>query len=73
MSIEDKPMPAGERPTRIVTKEARARDAAQAMRDYEAEKLAVLAKTARLRAQRLANPAQAVQPKKTKAPAKKVR
>ena len=71
MSTEDKP--AGERTFRIATKEARARDAAQAMRDYEAEKLAVLAKTARLRAQRLANPAQAVQPKKTKAPAKKVR
>ena len=71
MSTEDKP--AGERTARIATKEARARDAAQAMRDYEAERLAVLAKTARLRALRLAKPAAAVEPKKTKASVKKVR
>ena len=64
---------AGERTARIVTKEERARDAVQAVRDYEAEKLAVLAKTARLRALRLAKPAAAVEPKKTKASVKKVR
>jgi hypothetical protein len=40
-------------------KERRARDAAQAMRDHEAKRIAVLAKTARLRAIRLAKEAQA--------------
>jgi hypothetical protein len=39
------------------TKEERARDAAQAMQDYQAERRAVLAKTARLRAERLAKEA----------------
>jgi hypothetical protein len=39
-------------------KERRARDAAQAMRDYEAKRVATLAKTARLRAIRLAKEAE---------------
>jgi hypothetical protein len=39
-------------------KECRARDAAQAMRDYEAKRVATLAKTARLRAIRLAKEAE---------------
>jgi hypothetical protein len=38
----------------MTAKEERARDAALAMREYQAEKLAVRAKTARLRALRLA-------------------
>jgi hypothetical protein len=38
----------------MALKEERARDAALAMREYQAERLAVLAKTARLRALRLA-------------------
>jgi hypothetical protein len=42
------------RAAKAATREARARDAELAMRDYEAERLAVLAKTARLRALRLA-------------------
>lgn len=45
-------------------KEERARDAALAMREYEAERLAVLARTARLRAVRLAQEAGAVLKKK---------
>jgi Mg/Co/Ni transporter MgtE len=40
-----------------VMREERARDAALAMREYEAERLAVLAKTGRLRALRLAQDA----------------
>jgi hypothetical protein len=39
------------------TKAERARDGAQAMKEYEAERLALQAKTARLRALRLANEA----------------
>lgn len=40
-------------PTTAQEKERRAQDAAQAMRQYEEQKLAVLANTARLRALRL--------------------
>lgn len=47
-----------------VMREERARDAALAMREYEAERLAVLAKTARLRALRLAQDAVPVLHKK---------
>ncbi len=43
-------------------KERRARDAAQAMRDYEAKRVATLAKTARLRAIRLAKEAESSEP-----------
>ena len=39
---------------KAATKEERARDAARAMREYEADRAATLAKTARLRALRLA-------------------
>ena len=47
--------------------EERARDAALAMREYQAERVATLAKTARLRALRLANEAaDAVHPKSTR-------
>ena len=52
-------------------KERRAQDAAQAMREHEAKKVAVLAKTARLRAARLAKEAEeagASAPKKTRSP-----
>jgi hypothetical protein len=52
-------------------KERRAQDAAQAMRDHEAKRVAVLAKTARLRAMRLAKEAAEAgnsAPKKTRAP-----
>ena len=45
-------------------KEQRAREAAQAMRDYEANRVAVLAKTERLRAIRLAKEAADAAPKK---------
>jgi hypothetical protein len=48
-------------------KERRARDAAQAMREHEAKRVATLAKTARLRALRLAKEAEAeAAPKKTR-------
>jgi len=49
-------------------KERRARDAAQAMRDHEAKRVATLAKTARLRALRLAKEAEVGEaaPKKTR-------
>jgi hypothetical protein len=43
----------------VAAKEERARDAALAMQEYEAEKLAIRAKTARLRALRLAKEAEA--------------
>ena len=51
-------------------KERRARDAAQAMREHEAKRVAVLAKTARLRAARLAKEADAgaSAPKKARSP-----
>jgi hypothetical protein len=42
----------------ITAKEERARDAALAMQEYEAEKLAVRTNTARLRALRLASEAE---------------
>ena len=44
-----------QRPVKKTVKEDRARDAALAMRDYKAEKLAVLSKTERLRRLRLAH------------------
>ena len=47
-------------------KERRARDAAQAMRDHKAKRLAILAKTERLRAIRLAKEAGNSAPKKTR-------
>ena len=47
-------------------KEERARDAALAMQEYEAEKLAICAKTARLRALRLAKEAEARERTSTK-------
>jgi hypothetical protein len=46
-----------ERAAKAARREAQARDAELAMRDYEAERLAILAKTARLRALRLAKEA----------------
>jgi hypothetical protein len=53
-------------------KERRAQDAAQAMREHEVKRVAVLAKTARLRAARLAKEAEAeaaaAAPKKTRSP-----
>jgi hypothetical protein len=66
---------AAAREARAAAKEQRDRDAALAMKQYEAEKAAVLDKTARLRALRLANEAAgALQPKpqpKPKKPTKK--
>jgi hypothetical protein len=66
---------AATREARAAAKEQRDRDAALAMKQYEAEKAAVLDKTARLRALRLANEAAgALQPKpqtKPKKPTKK--
>ena len=64
---------ARERAARTAMKEQRARDAALATREYEAEKLGVLAKTARLRALRLAQEARDARRAKTKKPAKKDR
>ena len=48
-----------QRATRIASKQDRDRDAVIAMQEYEAEKAAVLVKTARLRAIRLAKEANA--------------
>ena len=48
-----------QRATRIASKQDRDRDAVIAMQEYEAEKAAVLVKTARLRAIRLAREANA--------------
>ena len=59
--------------TALTAKEERARDAALAMREYEAEKLAVRANTARLRALRLAKEAGDKPAPKPKEPAKKGR
>ena len=56
--------------TATAMKEERARGAALAMKEYEAEQLAVRANTARLRALRLAKEAGNTQPAKTKAPAR---
>ena len=47
-----------QRSSAAAIKEHRARDAAQAMREIEAKRVAVLAKTARLRAARLAKEAE---------------
>jgi hypothetical protein len=47
----------GEKPTKFATKEMRAQDAALAMKEYQAERLAIQARTARLRALRLAKEA----------------
>jgi hypothetical protein len=46
-----------QRATRVASKLDRERDATAAMKEYEAEKLAVIAKTARLRAMRMATEA----------------
>jgi hypothetical protein len=48
----------------MAAKEERARDAALAMREYEAERRAVLSRTARLRALRLAKEAAGKLPRK---------
>ena len=58
---------------RAAIREERARDAALAVQEYEAEKLAVLAKTARLRELRLAKEAEDALTEKPKKPVKKVR
>jgi hypothetical protein len=60
----DGPMPIASRATEqpssaAAMKERRARDATQAMREREANRAAILAKTARLRAARLAKEAEA--------------
>jgi hypothetical protein len=52
--------------TAMTAKEERVRDAALAMREYEANKLAVRTNTARLRALRLAKEAETRQHTKTK-------
>jgi hypothetical protein len=61
-----------QRSSAAVIKEHRARDASQAMREIEAHRVAVLAKTARLRAARLAKEAEAggAAPKKKSSPKK---
>ncbi len=46
-----------QRAIRVASKQDRERDAAIAMQEYEAEKVAILARTAKLRAIRLANEA----------------
>lgn len=53
---------AQERSETAMRKEERAREAAQAMREYEARNLAVLANTERLRALRLAKEAEKKEP-----------
>jgi hypothetical protein len=57
----------------MTAKEERARDAALAMREYEANKLAVRTNTARLRALRLAKQAETRQHTKTKEASKEAR
>jgi aspartate/methionine/tyrosine aminotransferase len=61
---------AEQRASAAAMKERRAQDAAQAMRDYQANRVATLAKTARLRALRLAKEAEAGNsaPRKTRSP-----
>jgi hypothetical protein len=59
--------------TAVTAKEERARDAALAMREYEATKVAVRANTARLRALRLAKEAEAGKFANTKEAAKEDR
>jgi hypothetical protein len=65
----DKPMPTNSKNpqpgTAAAMKERRAREAAQAMKDYEADRAAIRAKTERLRALRLAR--EAVNPPTKKA------
>lgn len=58
------------RAAKTALRDERARDAKLAMQQYEAEKTAVLAKTERLRALRLANEVGIAPKKKTKRPAK---
>jgi hypothetical protein len=65
--------PAPDRAARIAMKEQRARDAALAMQEYEAEKRAVLANAERLRALRLAQEAGNRLQEKTKKQVKKDR
>jgi hypothetical protein len=55
---------AQQRATMAAAKEERARDAALAMQEYEAEKLAIGIKTARLRALRLAKEAESKEPRR---------
>jgi hypothetical protein len=61
---------AQQRASAAATNAERARDKAQALREYEAEKLAREANTARLRALRLAKEASEMQDAKTQAPAR---
>jgi hypothetical protein len=60
-------------PTTAEEKERRAQDAQQAMRQYEEQKLVVLANTARLRALRLEKEAADAAKDVAAAPAKKVK
>jgi hypothetical protein len=62
---------AQQRAATVALKEERAREAARAMRDYEVERLAIRANTARLRALRLAKEARTDQPMKKKKSTKK--
>ena len=62
---------AQQRASAAATNAERARDKAQALREYEAEKLARDANTARLRALRLAKEASEAEGAKTQAPARK--
>jgi hypothetical protein len=61
---------AQQRATTAATNAERARDKAQALREYEAEKRAREANTARLRALRLAREASEMQDAKTQAPSR---
>jgi hypothetical protein len=75
-AIKEMPMAATvkdaqQRATVAASKEARARDGAQAMQEYEAERIAVRDRTARLRALRLAKEAEDTQPTKKQQPARK--
>jgi hypothetical protein len=57
---------AQERAIRAAMREERARDAARALQEHEAERQAALSKTARLRAQRLAKqPSEEVKSRKS--------
>ena len=56
---------ADQRSAMAAKKDERARDAALAMREYEAEKLAIHVNTVRLRALRLSKQAEQVTPEKT--------
>jgi hypothetical protein len=59
-----------EKAAKTAMKDERARDAARAMQEYQAERLAVLAKTARLRELRLAQEAGSAPKKKATRQAK---